>query len=341
MIPVRSVSGGGGLWGRGGWLAATVVVAVLSVGGCRRPATRSESATGGANTRSRLHVFVSILPQAYFVERVGGDRVVTDVLVGPGQSPATYCPSPRQMAALERADVYFTIGVPFEQTLMRKIRASLPELRVVDSRRGVTLRWMAPADHHDHAEPGAGTSAHGDEQASGGGASSGPAGTPDPHVWLDPQRVKIIAQNMCEALCSLDPAGATTYRRNLAAFQGDLDLLTARIRALLAPFRGRAFYVFHPAYGYFADAFGLRQVAVEVEGKRPSPRRLERLIEQARADRVRVVVVQPQFATGTAEVIAREIGGEVVPIDPLARDYVKNLDAMAAKIAQALGEREP
>ncbi len=320
--------------GRAVGLAAATLCLMLVAGGwgCSRSQQTGEAGGGGA--KARLSVFVSILPQAYFVERIGGERVVVRVMVGPGQSPATYCPSPRQMAALERADVYFTIGVPFEQTLMAKVRAGLPELQVVDSRRGVPLRWMRPAERHEHT-------ASAPAVAGKAEPASQPAGTPDPHVWLDPQRVKIIAQNICDTLCALDPANAASYRQNCTAFQRELDALSARITARLRPYRGRAFYVFHPAYGYFADAFGLRQIAVETEGKRPSPRRLERLIEQARADDVRAIVVQPQFATGTAAVIAREIGGRVVPIDPLARDYLNNLDAMAAQIAQALGEPKP
>jgi len=268
----------------------------------------------------KLTVAVSILPQAHFVERVGGERVRVIVLVGPGQSPHAYEPTPKQVAELAGARAYFTIGVEFERGILPRLRSSFPKLRIVDTRAGVPLRTMtgaetsAECDHgHDHG--------HHDHQ-----------GTPDPHIWLSPRLVRIQAQTIADALADLDPPGAETYRRNLAAFQADMDRLHDRLETALAGLKGREVFVFHPAFGYFLDEFGLRQIPVEIEGKEPTARQLATVIERAKAAGVRVIFVQPQFSRKSAEAVAEAIGGVVVPLDPLARDFTANLEDIAAKI---------
>ena len=279
-------------------------------------------AAGGAAARERgdrLVVFVSIQPQAYFVERIGGDRVESQVLVPPGQSPATYAVSAAQMARLSRAGVLFRIGVPFEKTLMPKLSGSMKALRIVDTREGIRLRRMQAA--HKHGE------AHGHGLAAPGN---------DPHIWLSPRLAVRQGETVCRTLCELDPGGADAYRGNLAAFKADLEALHERLVAVLAPYRGKTFMVFHPAWGYFADEYGLRQEPIEIEGKEPSARRLARVIGEARAEGVRVIFVQRQFSRKAAKAVATAIGGAVVAIDPLARDYIRNMESIADQIGAAL-----
>jgi zinc transport system substrate-binding protein len=284
-----------------------------------KPADQAPASPTSSNARAdKLAVFVSILPQVYFVERVGGDLVEVEALVLPGQSPATYEPTPKQMAALSEADVFFRIGVPCEKRLVPKIAATLGELRVVDTREGITLRHMEDDHHHDEGE------AH--EHA----------GAPDPHVWLDPRLVKIQASTICRELCRLDPAHTADFERNLEAFAADLEAVHGRITEALAPLKGEEFFVFHPAYGYFADAYGLKQVAVEMGGKEPSQKQLVELIDKAREAGARLIFVQPQFSTRSAQAIAEAIGGAVMPLDPLAGDYLENLTEMASKIEGSL-----
>ncbi len=265
-----------------------------------------------------LKVFVSILPQAYFVKQVGGEYVNVQVLVGPGQSPHTYEPTPRQMTALAEARLYFSIGVPFERQLLGKISATFRNLEVVDTRRGVPLRAIEGEKHdgHDHAE------------------------AEDPHIWLSPRRVKIQADNICRALVAYDSTHASFYQRNLDIFNQQLDDIDREIMLKLALYKGSKFYAFHPSYGYFADDYGLVQVAVEIEGKEPGARQLAVLTDQARADGVKVIFVQPQFAVKTAETIAQAVGAKVVALDPLAEDYINNLKFMAEELARAFSEKE-
>lgn len=274
---------------------------------------------GVAPAEARVSAFVSILPQAYFLERIGGQHVSVEVLVGEGQSPATYEPSPRQMARLSSARVYFAIGVPFEKNLLKKIRRSYKKLVVVETQKGVVYRYFGGDRHGD---------------AKNGGKHRNEA--PDPHIWMDPNRVKVQAKNIHDALCKLDPVNAEDYSKNLRLFISDLDRTDKKIRAALAPVRGKSMYVFHPAFGYFAESYGLHQVPIEIEGKEPSAKQLVGIIDKAKKDGVRVIFVEPQFSKKSAKSIAGSIGGAVVPINPLARDYLANLDRMASSIEKGL-----
>jgi len=262
--------------------------------------------------RDKIKVFVSILPQAYFVERVGGDRVDISVMVGPGHSPATYEPIPKHMTELDKARLYFRIGVPFEDVWMMRISRANPRMKVIDTRRGIELR---PIRAHYHNE--------------GGQHHHDSTGMKDPHIWLSLRLVKVQAQNICNALISEDPAYRTYYENNLSAFEHDLDRLDGEIRSVFKNSRTRKFMVFHPAWGYFAHDYGLEQIPVEVEGKEPSARALADLIKVAKKEGISVVFVQSQFSTRNAEAVARAIGGRVVGIDPLARDYLKNMRKIA------------
>ncbi len=244
-------------------------------------------------------VAVSILPQKYFVERIAGRLADVVVMVGPGDSPATYEPSPRQVAALSHARVYFAIGVPFEQVWMPRLRAANRRMLVVDTTAGIKRRRA------DGVE----------------GATSEDAALSDPHLWTNPALVKVMAAQIRGALIRLDPANAGEYERNDREFATDLDALDEEIRARLSPFAGRPFLVFHASWGYFADAYRLRQIPIEAAGKEPGPRALAEIIDKAKKLGIKVVFVQPQFSRANAEMIAREIGGRAIAVDPLAENY--------------------
>lgn len=267
----------------------------------------------GESEDTVLHVFVSVLPQAYFVERVGGPYVTVGTLVSPGQAPETYEPTAQQLVRLERADVYFRIGMLFEERLLAKIQQALPGLNTVDTRTGIALRRT----HSDHDR-----------------------GSADPHIWLDPTLVKTQAATICEELCRIDTTHAGQYRQNLRAFVADLEDVNERIAGRLAPLKGRRLYVFHPAFGYFCDAYGLIEVAVQAEGKEPSARHLADLIEQAQSDEMKTIFVQPEFSSKSAQTLAESIGADVIELDHLSRDYLNNLLDMTEKIVKGLTRNE-
>lgn len=296
---------------------------------------------------------VSIPPQAYFASRIGGEYVDVQVLVRAGQSPHTYDPTPKQMARLAQSRIFFRIGVPFEEQLLARMGDTFAGLEVVDTRQGIKLRPISGSDQcdpmhdhaHDHAHGHAPTDSHTDAHAETHieGASDAVAtnteGTLDPHIWLSPKLAKIQARTICTALQWIDPQHAAQFDRNLKAFENDLDEVDGEIGKYLRPLRGESFCVFHPAFGYFGDAFGLEQVAVEIEGQQPSPKQLVALIDRAKKAGVRLIFVQKQFGAGSAQAVAEAIGGAVVPLDPLAEDYIANLRIMAEHIAKGLRQQ--
>ncbi len=284
-----------------------------------------------------LEVFVSIPPQAAFVEGVAGDLATVHVLVGSGQSPHTFEPTPKQLADLSRAQLYFAIGLPFEVRLLKKARGANPKLVVVPTQQGVSYRLMrvhAPGHDHDALQP----EVPNETGHVHGQGPRGPRPMPDPHIWLDPKLVKFQVHAIAEALAQADPAHAAQYRKNRDALDAKLDRLDRTIRKQLAPYHGRSLYVFHPAFGYFARAFGLVQVPIEQEGKEPGGSELAMLIAGAKRHGAKTIFVEPQFSKRQADAIAAAISGRVETLDPLARDYFANLESMARKIAAALSQ---
>ncbi|MBD3166943.1 ABC transporter substrate-binding protein [bacterium] len=284
---------------------------------------------------TRLQAMVTILPLRYFVERVGGGRVRVTVLAGPGQNPATYEPLPRQLLELTTADVLFRTGVPFEEALVPRLAENAPGLTVVDLRNGIELYPMDTlatiGELHDDGH------AHGHDGAQESHDHTGH----DPHIWLSPALVRVQAATIRDALIAADPHHEAEYRENWAAFDHDLAAESDEIRAMTGQLENPAMLVFHPAWGYFAREFGLRQIPIEIEGREPGPRELAAVIDYARNRHIRVVFVQAQFSTASAEAIARAIDGTVVAIDPLSDDYLNNLRRIAEAITDALGKDMP
>jgi len=289
------------------------------------------------SAKSPVNVQVSILPQKYCVERIGKDRVNVDVLVKPGKSPEIYSPSPDQIKTLVSADIYFRIGIDFETGLMDKIQ-SVAGLKIVDTREGITLRDMAA--HHHEGEDHDASHAEGEDhdhdaehhEDKKGHAHIGK----DPHIWMSPENIKIQAHTIFQALAGMDPEGREAYQTNYDDFIRDLEALDLHLKTTLKPLQGENLFVFHPAFGYFTDRYGLHQIAVETMGKAPKGKELSNIIKLAKKEKARVIFVQPQFDQSAAEKIASAINGVVMPMDPLAYDYIANMEAMAKTIAGAL-----
>ena len=272
-----------------------------------------------AQAEQKINVFVSIAPQQHFVEQVGGDRVAVSVMVGPGQSPELYEPTPRQMARLAGADLYFSIGMPFESSWLPEIRKNNPALKIVAC--CAELARLAGHEHHGH-EHGGHDSEHGSSM--------------DPHVWTDPNNVMVIAGLIEAALASHDKANAEAYRQAARAFNKQLQALDRLIAEKTAALKNRQLIVAHPSWGYFAERYGLSQISIEQDGKEIQGRSLAELIKFARQRNIRAVFTQPQFNDRAARVIAAEIGAKVIELDPLTADYIEDMRAMTDRIVQGL-----
>ncbi len=305
-----------------GWVLICTLVALLWIAAPAQAVNRPDG---------KLRIFVSILPMKYFVERVGATNVEVTVLVAPGQDPHTFEPTPRVMAKLAEARVLFDLGFPFEETIIKKIGPTFKNLEIVDLQQGIELRTLteeereADAAGHEHEHKKINRPQHSHE-----------SGDMDQHTWLDPRLAKMQARTIADTLIRIDPGHKDQYENNLKGFNADLDDLHKQLTKALAPVKGKSFFVFHPAYAYFGDAYGLKQIPVQIGGKEPTARQLARLIELAKEDEAKIIFVQPQFSKKTAEALAKGIGGAVVPLDDLAPDYVNNMREMAAKLESAL-----
>ncbi|MCD4652377.1 zinc ABC transporter substrate-binding protein [bacterium] len=255
-------------------------------------------------SKAGSQVVVSILPQKFFVEKIAGEYVEVYVLAQQGYNPATYDVTPRQMVFLADADIYFRIGVGFENSLLRKLSSAVPDLVIIDTRKDIPLRRMAHNQHKHHEK-----CADGD----------------DPHIWLDPNLVKIQAGTICDALKTILPEHADSFERNVEKFNSELDDLNNRLLLEFKDLDRRKFMVFHPSWGYFADAYGLIQIPIEMEGKSPTARQLARIMDMTKKEQIKVVFVQPQFSRQSADAIASNVGCTVVAIDPLVENYISNM----------------
>jgi zinc transport system substrate-binding protein len=307
-------------------LIILLVIGTLAISACSR--NNNGSSNSEEKKESVFNIMVSVLPQVDFVERIGGDKVSVSEMIPPGFSPATYEPSPQQLQKLQEADIYFRIGhIPFEKAQMERLEKLNKNMKVVDTSEGIELLEMI---EHSHGDEEHGDEEHGDEEYEDDHEGD------DPHIWLSPKLVKIQAKNILDALVDVRAEDKEFFQANYEQFIKDLDVLDSKLKTTFAPIQGETFLVFHPAFGYLADAYGFEQEAIEIEGKDPSPEQLKAIIDEATADEIKVIFVQKQFSTESAKAVAEAISGAVVQIDPLAEDYFANLEAMSNTIVNKL-----
>jgi zinc transport system substrate-binding protein len=283
-----------------------------------------------AHADEPLQVTVSILPQKYFVEKIGGHQVAITVMVEPGAEPHVYDPKPQQMASLTKSKIYFAVGVPFEDAWLKRFAGANPGMRIVHTESGIQKLPMRVHDEHPEQPEDA-------NQQGRLHAEAHQHGVLDPHIWLSPPLVMIQARNILNTFLEVDPAHKNLYEANYRQFIEEVVTLDVGFLNLFGEVAGnKEFMVFHPAWGYFAEAYGLEQIPIEVEGKEPKAADLKQLIEHARERKIKVIFVQPQFSSTSARVIAEAIGGQVVPADPMALDWTRNLREVAEKFKAAL-----
>lgn len=252
---------------------------------------------------------LSVAPQQYFVERIAADTVEVEVLIPAGSNPHTYQPTAKQMAFLSQADAYFKMGLPFENSILQKVKAHFKG-ELIDLRTGLELIQL-DEHHHEHDD------------------------VMDPHTWLDPVIAAAQARQMAEAIIRLVPENRDLYESHLQELLIELDDLDATLHEILKTVHGRDLLVFHPAWAYFAHRYGLHQIAVESHGKAPGARHIVRLIKGMNPDIIPLLLVQPQFNKRVAEIVAEELGIKVIEADPLAGNYAENLLVLAEALANA------
>ncbi|MFN7908576.1 MAG: metal ABC transporter solute-binding protein, Zn/Mn family [Microcystis sp.] len=306
-------------------IALTLTIASLTA--CSGPSVKEEEA------KTPLQVTVSIVPQEYFVKRIGGDRVSVNAMIQPGTDPHTYEPKPEQLKTTARSQAYFKIGVSLEDAWKDRLNSVNQQMLIVDTSQGVDKIPLTAEHDHDHDH-------HHNHDHDHAKAKTEQAGknTLDPHIWLSPKRVKAQAKTIYQTLAQLDPGQEAIYRANLEKFSRELDALDQEIRQNLAGIKNKKFMVFHPEWGYFAQDYGLEMIAIEIDGNEPSAAQLGQLIKQAKKENIKVIFTQPEFSQKSAETIAREIGGQVIPISAFAQNWSENLRQVSQKMATVLNQ---
>lgn len=278
---------------------ALILALAACAGGCSAP-EQADAPT----------IYVSIQPLRGLVRGIVGDDFTVETLVPPGASPETFEPSARQIARLNRAALLFNVGlIDFETTLIPKVGA--PD-KVVNLSEGIELLAGSCSHTHRHADGTECTAAH--------------AHGIDPHVWTSPRALRRMADNAWAAIRRTWP-DSVRYADNYARLCDSLEALDRRTAARLSAAGVGYFIIYHPAYTYYARDYGLRQEAIEADGKEPSARRLAELIDRARRDGIRRIFRQREFPASAAEAVARDLGAEVVEVDPLQEDAIGAIDA--------------
>lgn len=245
---------------------------------------------------------VSILPQQFFVEQLAGELVDVNVLIPPGASPAAYEPTISQLGKLEESELYLRIGhIGFEHSWMEKITAVNPEMEIVDLSQGIELIYE-DEEHHGHSHGGT-----------------------DPHLWLSVENARIISQNLHHALLVMFPDQKDELRLRLRNFDASLDSLQQSIHDRLDGLEERSFIIYHPALTYFSREYHLHQYSLEIEGKSPSPAHLREITDLALKENISLILVQDQFDRTNAEVLAKEIGAEILAFDPLDPQWMEQM----------------
>lgn len=269
------------------------------------------SACGNTTQKSEKPILtVTLEPLRYFTEAIAGDNYEVVSMVPKGSSPESYDPTPQQLVNLSKSQAYFRIGyIGFEQAWMKKLEANCPNMKVYDTSKGIDLIRDKGHWHGDHFHEGG----------------------VEPHVWNSTQNALIIADNIYQALCELDSTHQEDYQKRLDVLKQTIRKTDANVRTLLEN-ADSTFLIYHPALSYFARDYGLKQVSIEEGGKEPSPAQLKTLIETCRNENVHTIFVQQEFDQRNAQLIANELGVNIVSINPLSYDWVKEM----IRIAEAL-----
>ena len=276
-----------------------VSLVVLSLFGC--------STVKDNVDQDKLIVAVSIVPEQTFVEAVAGDLVNVITMIPSGSSPETYEPTPLEMEKFSDADVYFAIGVPTEET------------NILPNAQGMNIVMLNEEVAKTYPNLMLGDEA-------------------DPHIWLSIKRVKLMITLIADELGRLDPDNQATYQQNAETYIASLDDADVTIRGLLADYVGSKFVVYHPAFGYFADEYGLEMFSLEEEGKEATPQHLQEMIDLAKSENIKVIFYQSEIDSSQSEAYAEEVNGIATQLEPLSGDYINNLIKMASTISEALSE---
>lgn len=276
----------------------SIFILIIFMSGCSTDEKRNSS-----NIDNKIKVAVSIVPQETFVKMVGGDKVDVITMIPPGKSPENFAPTPDIMEKFSEANIYFTIGVPTEKaSILPKVREFNKDVKIID---------MADEVSKVYSE------------------RKFESGDRDPHIWLSPKRAKVMVQIIAKELSTIDPSNKNFYESNAEKYISKLDEVDTEIKNSLSPLEKKTFICYHPAFGYFAEDYGLQMIALEHEGKEATIEDFQKIIDFAKKEGIKVVFYQAEIDSKQLSTLAKEIGGKAEMIEPLSPKYIDNLKTMA------------
>jgi zinc transport system substrate-binding protein len=292
---------------------SVIILLIVSLFACQNKRSK--------DSKKEYTVSVSILPQKFIIDRLSLNTIEVNVMVPPGTSPEMYEPSPTQMKGVARSAIYFAIGpLEFESTILPRIKELNPQIKFVDLSKGINLM-----EGHKHREI-MGEDKHHTNY--------------DPHIWTSTIEFKQMANKTCIELCEVFPDKERIFKENLSGLNDEIDKLDSLVKSIVSNASTKTFLIYHPALSYFARDYGLNQISIEEDGKNPSAQTLTGLVKLARIQNISTIFIQAQFDSHNAEMLAWEIGGEVVKIDPLGYDWLKNMYDLTDKLVIALKSKK-
>lgn len=290
---------------------------------------------------AKVSVSVSIIPQAFFVQKIAGNLAEVNIMVQKGKSPETYEPSLKELQNLSESQIYFTIGMPFERAWITRFESANPNLKIIAplndgeleaylAQYGLTHNDLAnlkidlSSANESHNESKVESSANKDSQK---------IHHHYPHIWLSFILSKAHAQVIAKNLCEIDATNCASYKRNLARFEKEINKMFAYFKGIFGH-KGGAFLVYHPAFSYIANELGLKEIAIEKDGKEAKIAHTKEILELVKKHKIKKIFIQPQFASKHAHTIAKEAKLSIKTADPLAFDWFENINAFLSEVAK-------
>lgn len=277
-----------------------LTLSTLMLSACGNDSTSTEDESG------KMVVAVSIVPETTLAKAVCGDLAEVITMIPPGSSPENYEPTPQQMVQFSESSIYFSIGVPTEGTA---ILPNVGDVKVVHLEKAVSQAYPDRTFE---------------------------SGERDPHIWLSPKRAVVMVQAIADEMSVIDAQNKDTYQKNASDYIAKLSALDKNISSVLSDMTNKKIVVFHPAFGYLADDYGLEMFALEEEGKEATPQHLQEMIDLAKAENIKVIFYQEEIDSSQSKAYAEEIGGKTTQLSPLSADYIENLQKMADTIREAI-----
>ena len=248
------------------------------------------------------NISVSIEPLKYFVDQLTSGNIPVNVMVPMGASPATYAPTTKQLVKLSSSKIYVGIGyLGFEQAWMNKMKDLNPDMSVLLLAKEIEL--ISDEHHHDgHDHKGV-----------------------DPHIWMSPKTVKSFLPALRDFLMKSFPEYRENIKANYSTLIEQVSNLDEDFETMAQNLTYRKFIIYHPALSYLARDYGLEQLSIEIDGKEPSPRQLQELIEAANRHNIRLIFIQQEFDQRNAYTVKEATDAELVTINPLDYAWADNL----------------